>query len=278
VQADTTYVLFSVDGMRPDGMLQADTPEMDRLIEQGALSLTAQTVMPSVTLPCHTSMLRGVDPTRHGITTNTFQPLARPVPSLIDVARAAGKRTGAFYNWGELRDLYDPGGVDAAYFWHWSETQEGDWRVANAAADHVRDRPFDLIFIYMGHTDDAGHQSGWMSRPYLDAISNADRCLTHVLNAVRESGRRPVVHVTSDHGGHERAHGTDCPEDMTIPWLLSGPGIRQGISLEGDVRIRDTCVTLAHLLGLPSHRSWDGRAVEEALDPEKVLTPHNVCK
>jgi predicted AlkP superfamily pyrophosphatase or phosphodiesterase len=263
---ETTFILLSIDGMRPDGLLQADTPEIDRLAAEGALCLTARAVMPSVTLPCHTSMLRGVDPERHGITTNTFHPLARPVPSLIDAAHAAGKRTGAFYNWGELRDLYEPGSVDAAYFWHWSETQDGDRRVAAAAADHVRDRPFDLLFVYLGHTDDAGHQSGWMTKHYLDAISHADRCLTHVLEAVRATGRSPVVHVTSDHGGHGRAHGEDIPEDMTIPWLLSGPGVRRGAVLDCEVNIRDSCVTLARMIGLPTQRSWDGRVVEEALD------------
>src|SRR5579885_2793703 len=97
-----TVVLFSVDGMRPDGLQLADTPTVDALIADGAATMTAQAVMPSVTLPCHTSMLRGVDTPRHGITSNTFQPLARPVPSLIDAAHAADKRCGFFYNWGQL--------------------------------------------------------------------------------------------------------------------------------------------------------------------------------
>ena len=54
---------------------------------------------------------------------------------------------------------------------------------------------------------------------------------------------------------------------MTIPWLLSGPGIRRGVALDCQVNIRDSCVTLAKLMGLPMHRSWDGRVVEEAIDP-----------
>src|SRR5438128_3920032 len=120
-----TVVLFSIDGVRPDGLLEADTPTIDSLMARGSVSLTAQTVMPSVTLPCHTSMLRGVDVPRHGITSNTFQPLARPVPSLFDVAKAAGKRTGFFYNWGELRDLCAPGSLDVGYFWNDALTPEG---------------------------------------------------------------------------------------------------------------------------------------------------------
>src|SRR5689334_7284706 len=110
-----TVVLISVDGMRPDAVTGCDAPVMRRMMAQGACTLSARSVMPSVTLPCHTSMHRGVDVTRHGITTNTFMPLARPVPSLMDVARAAGKRVGAFYNWGELRDLAEPRSPDVSY-------------------------------------------------------------------------------------------------------------------------------------------------------------------
>src|SRR5688500_16008868 len=95
----TRVVLCSIDGMRPDALLAANTPTMDRLARQGAFTGTARTVMPSSTLPCHTSMLRGVDTARHGITSNTFQPLVRPVPSLIDVAYDQGRTTGFFYNW-----------------------------------------------------------------------------------------------------------------------------------------------------------------------------------
>ncbi len=259
-----TVVLISIDGMRPDGMMQADTPAIDDLMTRGAASLTAQTVMPSVTLPCHTSMLRGVDTPRHGITTNVFQPLARPVPSLIDVAHAAGKRTGFFYNWGELRDLCAPGSLDVAYFYQDSHTPEGDWQVARAAAQHVEEQSFDFLFLYLGYTDECGHKHDWMSRPYLQAIENADRCIGHVLAACRRADREPVALVLSDHGGHGRSHGTDCPEDMNIPWVLSGPGIRSGLRLETPITIYDTCPTLAALMNLTPAREWEGRVIEEA--------------
>ena len=29
--------------------------------------------------------------------------------------------------------------------------------------------------------------------------------------------------LTADHGGHGRGHGSDCPEDMTIPLVMNGP-------------------------------------------------------
>src|SRR6187397_1910036 len=98
-------VLIMLDGARPDALTTARCPALTSLRERGSSTLKARSVMPSVTLPCHTSVFHSVPPTRHGITTNILTPMARPLPGLVEVARAAGKRTAFFYNWEELRDL-----------------------------------------------------------------------------------------------------------------------------------------------------------------------------
>jgi len=246
-------------------MTACDAPVLHRLMAEGASTLSARTVMPSVSLPCHTSMIRGVDVARHGITTNTFMPLARPVPSLMDVARAAGLCVGSFYNWGELRDLAEPRSPDVAYGLRDVTSAESDLRVAQAAAEHVATWDFDFLFVYLGWTDMAGHNHGWMSRPYLHAVESADRCIGTVVEAVRARGRDPVVLVLADHGGHERAHGLDILEDMTIPWVLCGTGVKSGYRIRTPVMIYDTCPTLAHLMGEPLAKEWDGRVITEAL-------------
>lgn len=260
----TTYVLISIDGMRPDGMMQADAPHLHALRQRGASTLQARTVMPSVTLPCHNSMLRGVDVPRHGITTNVFQPLARPVPSLLDMAHRHNKRVGFFYNWGELRDLSEPSSLDVGYFVNNTYQPQGDLDVTQAAINHQVQNPFDLLFVYLGHTDSMGHKYGWMSPEYLTAIGNASRCVDEVLQTVERSGCEATVLLLSDHGGHGQSHGTEMPEDMTIPWILSGKGIRVGHTLETPVRIFDTCPTLAALLGLPAAQEWEGKIITEA--------------
>jgi len=259
-----TVLLFSIDGMRPDALEKASTPTMDRLKREGAWTGRARSVMPSVTLPCHQSMLRGVPPERHGITSNRFQPLARPVPSLIDSAHAAGKQIGFFYNWEQLRDLAEPGSVDFAYFRRDCYSPEGDRRIASAAAECLRTEPLDFMFIYFGWTDECAHKTGWMSDPYLRAIENADACVGQVLDAAPDP-RWTTVLVQSDHGGHDRSHGTDRDEDMLIPWILSGAGVRADTELRQEVRIFDTCPTLARLLGLNAAPEWEGRVITEAL-------------
>ncbi|MBN2472158.1 MAG: alkaline phosphatase family protein [Anaerolineae bacterium] len=250
-------ILFLVDGMRPDGLLAAHTPALDRLRVAGAHTLTARTVMPSMTLPCHASLILGVPPARHGITTNVWAPQVRPVPGLFDVLAGAGLATAFFYNWEELRDLARPGALHAAFMVKdTSGDSSADTEIARLAASWLRDRPFDFAFVYLGATDIAGHAWGWMSERYLAAISHADRCIATVLAAVPHD---VTVLVTSDHGGHAQTHGTELPEDMTIPLIASGPGIPPGITLNYPVQITDIAPTITRLLGVPAPGEWIGR-------------------
>ena len=101
-------LLILVDGMRPDGLLGCGNAFADTLLEHAQYALDAQTVMPSVTLPCHMSLFHSVTPERHGILTNTYVPQVRPVRGLCEVLRAAGKTCAFFYNWEELKDLSRP--------------------------------------------------------------------------------------------------------------------------------------------------------------------------
>ena len=45
-------IVVLVDGMRPDGMMQTNHPFLETIKARFSYSLTAQTVMPSVTLFC----------------------------------------------------------------------------------------------------------------------------------------------------------------------------------------------------------------------------------
>ena len=87
-------MLILVDGMRPDAMVQI--PQAQAMMAQSASTLEAQTVYPSVTLPCHMSLFHSVDPARHGITTNLYMPQVRPIAGLCEVLKAADKSCAFF--------------------------------------------------------------------------------------------------------------------------------------------------------------------------------------
>lgn len=264
----THALLFVLDGLRPDALSRVPTPHIDALVARGASSMRAQVTVPSVTLPCHASLFLSSRPERHGITTNTWATPVPPIPSLFEVAHRAGLDTSAFYTWEPLRDLAPPGTLDLAYFRRLGQPDERRMlALADAAAAYVACQPPGLSFVYLEATDQAGHRFGWMSDRYLSAVADCDRAVGTVLSALDRVRRleRTVIALTSDHGGHDHAHGTEGPADMIVPWVLSGPGVVPGRRLTGPLSIIDIAPSLLHVLGLQSPAEWAGQVVDQAL-------------
>ena len=57
-----------IDGLRPDALMQANTPAFDSLIDNGLLSIETRTHLEESTMsgPGWTSLLKGVEPSKHG--------------------------------------------------------------------------------------------------------------------------------------------------------------------------------------------------------------------
>ena len=258
----TRVVLVLVDGMRPDGLEQADTPAMDTIMREGTCALNARTTYPSVTLPCHASLFLGVPPERHGILTNTWVPQVRPVPGLFDVLHQAGKIAASFYNWEQLRDLSSPGSLAVSLMLRHAESldRRADWDLTQGALNWLTSHDFNFAYVYLGNTDVVGHDHGWMSVPYLEAIGEADRCIAAVMEALP---RETTYIVMADHGGHQRMHGTDLDADMCIPVLARGPGVRQGHILEDGVSILDVDPSILKVFGIPTPKEWKGTPLWE---------------
>ena len=256
-------ILILIDGLRPDALLGCGHDFTETLLARSVHDLAARTVMPSVTLPCHMSLFHSVAPGRHGILTNTYVPQVRPVRGLCEVLRAAGRACAFYYDWEELRDLSRPDALASAVFvsGHVYGYEEANRRIAAAClADRTSGGP-DFAFLYLGWTDAAGHGSGWMGEEYLRAVRSSLDCVRAVCEAADED---TLVVVTADHGGHDRTHGSDSAEDMTIPVLLWN---RRFASREiSGTGILDLAPTIVRALGVAPDPEWEGRAVELPAD------------
>ncbi|HOG17858.1 MAG: 2,3-bisphosphoglycerate-independent phosphoglycerate mutase [Syntrophaceae bacterium PtaU1.Bin231] len=255
-----SVVLFLIDGMRPDGLRRADTPVIDGLVKAGASTMSAQTVMPTTTLPCHTSLFFSLAPQDHGILDNTWKPLKPSARSLFGVLSERGMAAASFFNWEPLRNLSPDGALAASFFLKDRSEHDGsiDRELASLAVRWLKANPFQFAFVYMHNTDRTGHSEGWMSDKYLQSIANADACIGEVMGVL--DGKTAVI-VMSDHGGHDRTHHSDRPEDMTIPFIIRAPGVRGGSGIPGDVRITDVAPTIAALLGVEAPDSWVGAKI-----------------
>jgi predicted AlkP superfamily pyrophosphatase or phosphodiesterase len=106
-------LLISIDGLRPDTVLEADRyglkiPRLRRILREGAHAQGVRGVLPTVTYPSHTTLLTGVWPAKHGIYSNvSFDPFEDNMagwkwysediqtPTLWEIAAHAGMDVGS---------------------------------------------------------------------------------------------------------------------------------------------------------------------------------------
>ncbi len=109
----TPVVLISIDGLKPDYILEAarhglKVPNLRRFVKEGAFASAVTGVVPTVTYPSHATLVTGVSPAKHGIYANTpFDPFTKNqngwnwyaedlrVPTLWDACAAAGLKTAS---------------------------------------------------------------------------------------------------------------------------------------------------------------------------------------
>ena len=77
---------------------------------------------------------------------------------------------------------------------------------------------------------------------------------------ITELGDEYTFIITADHGGHDRTHGTEMPEDMVIPVIIRGKDFERGKELE-NVNIMDLAPTVAKLLGTQPDPEWEGKSL-----------------
>ena len=256
---ENKVLLILCDGMRPDALEQIQHPFYQQMKREGAYALDATTVMPSVTLPCHMSLFHSVDPSRHGVLTNTYVPQVRPIAGLCEQLRKFEKTCTMFYNWEELKDLTRPDSMmhTAYHSGHILGYEAACVESTRAAEAFIQKYQPDFTFLYLGLPDALGHGEGWMTQGYLDSLTYCWNCIEEICGTLPENY---TVIVTADHGGHERTHGTELPEDMLIPVLMKGPDFRGGRVL-ANVNIKDIAPTVTNLLGVPANHDWEGTVI-----------------
>ena len=263
-------VIISVDGLRPDLLQGAEAPRMQALLHSGTYTLRAETMAQPDTLPCHVSMLTGVSPAKHGVTWNRYIEQSYPeVPTLFELAKQAGLTTAMAAGKMKFIALAKPKTLDDVFI---PPTEPvADSVVAGQAARMLVDRRPHVLFVHLAGVDAVGHDKGWGSPEQLLAIGDADRAVGTVLDALQKSDltRSTLVILTADHGGVGQAHGGDDPQVRSVPWIASGPGVREGFDLaatpESAVHLADTFATACAWLGIKSGGVCEGKPVLEVL-------------
>ena len=267
-------ILFGVDGLASEGIERANTPNIHALMKSGSWSLQARAVIPTISSPNWAAMIMGAPTELTGVTSNDWQPDSYTIapacadspghfPTLFNLEHIQhpNAKIGIFTDWPAFTRLVEAGAATKVYV-----SQE----VADEAFDHalqyLRSAKPDLLFLHLDNVDDAGHEFGWESPKYLAQVEKVDGMLGRLLTTLDALNLRSttVILFTADHGGIGTIHGGYTMNEIQIPWIISGPGIRKNNEIKGTIMQYDTAATLAAILHVKPSDCWRGRPVAAA--------------
>jgi predicted AlkP superfamily pyrophosphatase or phosphodiesterase len=272
-QSAEHVVVFGVDGLSARAVDKSHAPNMWKLMERGSWTLRARSVLPTVSSPNWSALIMGAGPDFTGVTSNDWQPDkfeiapfchdgANHPPTIFGLIRKAqpAAKTALFTDWADFVRLVEPLAASKVF----SRSADAGEVVRQAMQYLIGDRPT-LLFIHVDNVDHAGHQAGWYSSSYFQAVHAADNALGLVLAGIEKAGLRAdtAVLVVADHGGHDTKHGAMQQSDIQIPWIAAGPGIPANREIMPPVSVIQTAPTIAAWLGIQPAECWVGRPVTE---------------
>lgn len=268
-------VIIGCDGLSPDGVQKAKTPNMDNLMQRGAYTMRARAVMPTSSSPNWASMLMGAGPEQHGVTSNAWKPdkfeLAPTAvgsggifPTIFSVLRAQQPSAviACFHDWGGFGILFEREAPDVI------EDTDGPVKTTERAVAYFKAKQPNFTFIHLDHIDHAGHAHGHGTPEYYKSVEEADRLIGETIQGLKTAGmfEQTILIVTSDHGGVGKGHGGSTTAEVEIPWIITGPGVAPAKELTSFVNTYDTAATVAHIFGLTAPECWIAKPVLEAFE------------
>lgn len=276
--------IVSFDQGAPEDIFKSDMPVLKKMAAEGAHTWEAYTIVPSLTLPSHVSMLTGVGIQKHQILWNEFEPEKGllKAPTIFQLAKAKGLKTAVFAAKSKFKTFQIPRTLDAFAIPEKPDASS----VADAFAAEVGKLKPNLCFIHFADADSAGHTYGVHSPEKIAAMGDCDKALATVRDAIKKAGltATSVIILTADHGGHDRTpediakrkeqglapqpgtHGAPDTSDVVIPWVAWGAGVKKNYTITAPVVTYDTAATALWLLDIPIPEDFWGRPVKSAFD------------
>ena len=274
-------VVLALDGIRVDGLQQANTPNLDAIFAEGASSTVTRDQMPSITLVNFTSHLTGSGPEQHGVVSNKWKldniqlpPVVTDedgyYPGIFKMLKdnVPGVKTGFYWNWQALINTHNQKYIDDLQFLKEEHQAYGEnYDKCFEFLKENKDKPA-MVFMYNVTTDHIGHKIGWMTPEYIAAIEESDSLIGTFVAKLKDAGMYDSTYIffITDHGGVGTHHGKVSQEEMIIPWAVKGPTVKKGYEITSPHYTTCTAVDIMHIFKLDKKIPpyWIGKPTKEA--------------
>jgi arylsulfatase A-like enzyme len=280
-QRKAVFVLL--DGIPADVIERVPTPALDAIAAAGGYARahvggarSGSTETPTVSAPGYMSLLTGTWANKHNVRGNSNQSPNYEYWNLFRVVETAEptRRTALFSTWtdnrtvligvgragaGEFRidHVVDGFELDTIAFPHDRQSRyvlNIDERVAAEAAAHIASVGPDLSWVYLQHTDDAGHAYG-DSEQFHAAVQRADAMVGRIWEAIQRRqalGEEWMIVVTTDHGRDAitgKGHGGQSDRERTTWIVTNRPEVNERFT-RGESAIVDIAPSILQHMGL----------------------------
>jgi len=242
-------VFIILDGIPADVIERVATPAIDEIAAAGGYArahvggeLGGRTETPTISAPGYMSLLTATWANKHNVRGNSNQSPNYDYWNIFRIVESVdpSRQTAIFSTWLDNRTvLIGEGHPDAGNF-RLDHAVDGferdtiafphdpasqyilaiDDRVTTDAAAYIAAMGPDLSWVYLQHTDDAGHAHG-DSEAFFTAVRQADARVGRIWEAVKQRqalGEDWMIVVTTDHGRDARTgkgHGGQSTRERT---------------------------------------------------------------
>jgi len=257
----TKCILIGIDGMTQMGFKTANTPIMNKLIDNGILINNAINQVPTVSKTNWLSMLSGVSVKRHHVKNNDNIPKSYGCKTVYHHIKKQypNSNTALIYEWDGIYDIIK--GENINYVKLCSNISH----IENNVSKCFKQNP-DFIFIHYVGVDKCGHKFGYNTPKYIQMISRIDKSIGKILGKLNRSKliNDYSIIISTDHGGDGKSHGGISSVERRIPIILSGNIIKKyQIRKSRKYSILDIAPTILNLLQIKTRFKLDGKSILE---------------
>jgi hypothetical protein len=252
-ETEKKAIFIIVDGISADILESVDTPNIDRIIEQGSYTrgwlggeAGGYSESPTVSAVGYNHVLTGVWSNKHNVYNNNIEDPNYHYWNIFRLFKHTypDKPVAIYSSWLDNRtklvgdglpeagsisiDIhYDGFDVDTLAFPHdYGYVQRIDDHVSNRAAESIREDGPWLSWVYLWYPDDTGHSYGEVDE-HFESIKVADEQVGRIRDAVQyrmdNYNEDWLLMITTDHGRRlpdGRGHGGHSERERTI-WIIS---------------------------------------------------------